>query len=70
MFLEPPAIVITQGLVSGDQINNAWMRDDGKIMRESLFIGFALHQELENARNDGEKEDEANLSSPSLSLSR
>lgn len=55
-------LVVVQGLVKDEMVKTAW-RNQKEGMMDKLFLGFALHSELEEARRDGEKEVEANLSS-------
>lgn len=55
-------LVVVQGLVKEEMVRTAW-RNQKEGMTDKLFVGFALHSELEEARRDGEKEIEANLSS-------
>lgn len=52
-----------------EQVQAAWEAGTGSgksAIGESVYVGHALHQELENAVNDGEKEVVANLSSKFL----
>lgn len=65
MFGEPPNVVVPQGVVTQDQIQAAWEAGVGgrTAIGERVYVAFAVHQELQNAVNDGEKELVANLSS-------
>lgn len=68
-FCAPPNVVVVQGIITPDQISQAWATaPKGGPVGESVFLAFALNQELESAKNGGEKEEEANLNSewPSL----
>lgn len=67
-----------QGVISPAQVDKAWAVARGEVplsaaaaqgtslsIAESVFIAFALNQELEQARAEGQREEEANLSSES-----
>ncbi|GAA5915576.1 uncharacterized protein JCM6883_004236 [Sporobolomyces salmoneus] len=61
-FLHPPAITLLQAVLSTDQIENAWKGGEDSPMTNSIFLSFPLHQELERAKSEGQKEEIANLS--------
>lgn len=62
-FSNPPNIVIPQGIITTNQLVAAWGDGEksGTAMANSIFIAFALHQELITAKEDGERVHEANL---------
>jgi len=63
-FCAPPNVVVVQGIITPDQISQAWTTaPKGGPVGESVFLAFALNQELESAKSGGEREEEANLNS-------
>lgn len=54
-----------------DQVDEVWRAMGGaEKMQKRLFMALTLEGELESAREEGEKEEEANLSSESIYLPR
>ena len=65
-----------QGVIGAGQVDKAWAVARGEVglsaaaaqglnipITESVFIAYALNQELEQAKAEGQREEEANLSS-------
>lgn len=82
-FSCPPNVVIVQGIITAQQISNAWNREQPKVgieaatvaakstpMQDSVFVPWALMQELEQAKSSDEdtKEEQANLNVMLLSV--
>ena len=78
LFEHPPHVVVHQGVIAAAQVDKAWAVASGEVplsaaaaqgtslsIADSVFIAFALNQELEQARMEGQREEEANLSSES-----
>lgn len=63
LFETPPAVVVAQGIINAEQIANAWKLGASAPIADSVFVVFALHQELESVRAEVDREQEANLSS-------
>ncbi|GAA5960667.1 hypothetical protein JCM21900_005447 [Sporobolomyces salmonicolor] len=61
-FANPPAITLIQGVVSSEQVENAWKAGRQSPMMGLVFVGFPLHVELERAKAEDAKEEVANLS--------
>ncbi|KAI5475611.1 hypothetical protein MNV49_001121 [Pseudohyphozyma bogoriensis] len=59
LFLSPPTIVVTQGAISPGMVAKAWDRGDG--LRDMVFICHAIHQEIVEAKDSGDRVHEANL---------
>lgn len=59
-FASPPSVVVAQGIISAEQIAQASAKGT---LGDCIFVPFALHQELEGAKEGGEREAEANLNS-------
>lgn len=66
LFENPPNVCIIQGSISSDLIDKAWSNVENNDLKDKIFISFALNSELLQAKEDGEKEIEANLSGKSL----
>lgn len=61
---------VVQGLIGSEQCAAAWAKVSdssnataSNTMMDSIFLPFAVHQEVEQAKADGEKEEEAALNS-------
>lgn len=63
LFQHPPTITLLQAVLSQDQIEAAWKGGEASTMMNTIGISFPLHQELERAKSEGQKEEVANLSS-------
>lgn len=74
IFSSPPTIVVHQGLFTQTHVDKAWAVARGELplsaaqqqgmhvsIADSVFVPFALNQELKQARTEGEREQEANL---------
>ncbi|GAA5872743.1 hypothetical protein JCM1840_004506 [Sporobolomyces johnsonii] len=61
-FAKPPAIALIQGVISSEQVENAWKAGRQSPMMDLVFLGYPLHTELERAKGEDAKEEVANLS--------
>ncbi|BGP19838.1 hypothetical protein JCM10213v2_007969 [Rhodosporidiobolus nylandii] len=61
LFSSPPAVVLVQTVPSVEQVENAWRADEEQ-MKGRVFVAYALWQEMERAKEEGEREEVANLS--------
>lgn len=74
LFNDPPRLVVVQGsAITAAQIDNAWTSPlpaktaQGTVhVSDCIFVNYALHTELVRTKDEGEAEEEANLSSTSL----
>ncbi|BGP51425.1 hypothetical protein JCM10450v2_007367 [Rhodotorula kratochvilovae] len=61
LFAQPPQVVLLQTVPVPEAVDAAWRAQPNE-MAERVFVAFPLHSELERAKEENEKEEDANLS--------
>jgi hypothetical protein len=62
LFSSPPNVVIIQGVIAQPAIDVLWSQSDSVMGNSTIYLSYALHQEIQRAIEEGEAVEEANLS--------
>lgn len=65
LFSNPPNVVVVQGAVGREQVRKAWEMD-AVGMEGRIFVGFALVQEMQSAKEEGDRVQETSMASESM----